>query len=293
MRYLFFLSFVMLFFSCIPNNKMRIDMIHPYPSSYIEDRNVDIWLPQNYSKDKRYQVLYMHDGQMLHDSTSTWNQQAWMAGPIMQKLISNREVPETIIVGIWNIQDHRTSDYWPAKPFNMLPKSLRNSLIEKRLKRAPNSDKYLKFIVEELKPYIDRTYATYTDQKHTFIAGSSMGGLISMYAICEYPKIFSGAACLSTHWIGGDDTNNAIAKSFINYIDQYIPSAKNHKFYFDHGTETLDQHYGPSQLKVNAVFIKHGYTKTNFKSEVFVGDKHEEKYWAQRLHIPFKFILNR
>ncbi|QZT35600.1 hypothetical protein K5X82_09715 [Halosquirtibacter xylanolyticus] len=292
MKYIFILSFIMLFYSCNREVEPRIDKIHPFPSKYITERNVDIWLPSNYTKNKKYQVLYMHDGQMLFDSTTTWNHQAWMANSILQDLITKQKVPETIIVGIWNIQDHRTSDYWPAKPFYNLPKHLQDSLIKERLLRTPDSDNYLKFIINELKPYVDRTYSTYTQQEHTFIAGSSMGGLISMYAICEYPNIFAGAACLSTHWIGSYEENKTISNSFIDYVNKNIPSYKNHKFYFDHGTKTLDQYYGDSQLKINDIFKKHGYTKSNYMSKIFVGDKHEERFWSERLHIPFTFILN-
>jgi len=56
--------------------------------------------------------------------------------------------------------------------------------------------------VEELKPFIDKTFPSLPDRSNTFVAGSSMGGLISLYAICEYPKVFGGAACLSAHWVG-------------------------------------------------------------------------------------------
>ena len=81
----------------------------------------------------------------------------------------------------------------------------------------PVSDNYLKFLVTELKPFIDKKYSVYKDMNHTFIAGSSMGGLISMYAICEYPRVFGGAACMSTHWPGifsaeGNPVPDAFAK---------------------------------------------------------------------------------
>jgi enterochelin esterase-like enzyme len=70
-----------------------------------------------------------------------------------------------------------------------------------------------------------------------------MGGLISMYAICEYPEIFGGAACLSTHWIGiFSDTNNPIPEAFLKYMDSHS-SASNCKIYFDFGTTTLDAFY--------------------------------------------------
>lgn len=64
----------------------------------------------------------------------------------------------------------------------------------------PISDHYLEFLVAELKPFIDSQYRTLPGQPHTFIMGSSMGGLISLYATLEYPHIFAGAGCLSTHW---------------------------------------------------------------------------------------------
>ncbi len=81
------------------------------------------------------------------------------------------------------------------------------------------SDEYLKFLVKELKPFVDKNYSTYTDAPHTFMMGSSMGGLISMYAICEYPEVFGGAICMSTHWPGiFVSENNPIPLAFQNYL---------------------------------------------------------------------------
>ena len=96
---------------------------------------------------------------------------------------------------------------------------------------TPSSDNYLKFIVEELKPFIDSTYSTLIDKENTFIAGSSMGGLISMYAVCEYPNVFGGAACLSTHWPGTFEVeNNPIPEIFYNYLTNNLPKPNQNKF---------------------------------------------------------------
>ncbi|QZE14328.1 hypothetical protein K4L44_00020 [Halosquirtibacter laminarini] len=292
MKQLLIFALVFLLISCQKQNTMHIDTILSFHSQYIQDRNIDIWLPNGYNSKERYQVLYMHDGQMLFDSTKTWNHQSWNAGVVVQKLINQKEIPPTIIVAISNIQDYRTSDYWPQKAFELLPRTVQDSLIKYRLHRYPESDNYLKFIVEELKPYIDKTYSTRPGKKHTFIAGSSMGGLISMYAICEYPDIFYSAACLSTHWIGGYKKNNLIPSTFVTYIQRHMPSPQSHKIYFDHGTKTLDANYEAYQESVNKLFESAGYNSTNLMSIVFKGDKHKEKYWAQRLHIPLQFILN-
>ncbi|MEM9528608.1 MAG: alpha/beta hydrolase-fold protein, partial [Bacteroidota bacterium] len=181
----------------------EVERINDFESEYVVPRNVDVWLPNNYSADEAYAVLYMHDGQMLYDSTRSWNGQEWGVDETMGKLLKEGAIRNTIVVGIWNTE-FRHSEYFPQKPFESLPKSFQDSLLNdvKRgqehalFKTEVCSDNYLKFIVEELKPFIDKKYATLPDVQNTFIAGSSMGGLISMYALCEYPEVFFGAGCL-------------------------------------------------------------------------------------------------
>ena len=152
----------------------------------------------------------------------------------------------------------------------------------------------MKFIVKELKPIIDGKYSVYTDAKHTFIAGSSMGGLISMYAICEYPNIFGGAACLSTHWPGIFAVeNNPIPNAFFEYLKKHLPNPKNHKLYFDYGTATLDAMYEPFQLKVDKIMKAKGFTSQNWSTQKFEGEEHSEKSWNKRLHIPIEFLLGK
>jgi enterochelin esterase-like enzyme len=273
-----------------------------FPSQFVNARNVDIWLPDGYDAHAEYPVLYMHDGQMLFDSTTTWNKQEWMVDEIMGRLIEEQKIPACIVVGIWNGDADRHADYFPQKPFESLPIAYRDSLLElgKRdgdmplFSKAVQSDAYLRFIVEELKPYIDSTFATAPDQSNTFIAGSSMGGLISMYAQCEYPEVFAGAACLSTHWVGIFETeNNPIPAAFVAYMKQNLPDPANHRFYFDYGTETLDALYEPYQLMVDTVMIERGYAGSNWQSLKFAGKDHSERAWQERLHIPLEFLLKK
>ncbi|MGB0525905.1 MAG: alpha/beta hydrolase, partial [Flammeovirgaceae bacterium] len=202
-----------------------------FESKYVTKRNVDIWLPDDYSTTEKYAVLYMHDGQLLFDSTDTWNKQEWGVDEALSALLQNGEVRKTIVVGVWNISKERHADYFPQKPFESLPKELQDSLLQAN--RGPDqplfgtdvrADHYLKFLVEELKPYIDANFSTLTEAEHTFVAGSSMGGLISMYAICEYPEVFSGAACISTHWPGTFTVeNNPIPAAFRSYLQANLP----------------------------------------------------------------------
>jgi predicted alpha/beta superfamily hydrolase len=279
----------------------KVVRIENFNSNFVKPRNVDVWLPDGYTPKRKYAVLYMHDGQMLFDSTTTWNKQEWKVDETVSALITENKIKACIVVGIWNT-DLRHAEYFPQKPFESLPKVFRDSLLEfgKRNEGTPlfkasvQSDNYLKFIVEELKPYIDKTYSTKSDQKNTFIAGSSMGGLISMYALCEYPNVFKAAACLSSHWPGiFTVANNPIPDAFISYLKNNLPNPKNNSIYFDFGTATLDSLYEPLQNKVDEVMKSKGFSSKNWKTLKFEGAEHTEKAWAKRLHIPFEFILNK
>lgn len=278
----------------------KIVRIENFPSKFVSARNIDIWLPNNYTPKKKYAVVYMHDGQMLYDSTMTWNKQAWEAEETAQKLIDENKITQCIIVGIWN-SNTRHSDYFPQKPFETLPKQAQDTIYQAIRGNGQavfstniHSDDYLKFLVTELKPVIDSTFATYKDRKHTFIAGSSMGGLISMYAICEYPHIFGGAACLSTHWTGiFSAENNPIPAAFMQYLKENLPSPHNHKIYFDYGTETLDALYAPFQQQVDGIMKEKGFSTQNWITKKFEGENHSENAWKKRLHIPFTFLLGK
>lgn len=273
--------------------------IEKFTSNLVEPRNVDIWLPEGYDSGKKYAVLYMHDGQNLFDTTITWNKQAWNVDDIACKLMKEKKLKNVIVVGIWNNPQKRQSDYFPQKPFESLTREAKDSISNQLKNRRapatasfqPNSDNYLKFIVTELKPFIDKNYTVYTDAKHTFMSGSSMGGLISIYAICEYPDIFSGVACLSTHWMGTFDPKNPFPDAFVQYLKEKLPVPGNHKIYFDHGDQTLDASYPPFQKKVDETMKTKGYTQQNWETLVFEGKDHSEKSWSARFEIPLLFLL--
>ena len=275
--------------------------LYNFPSKYVTARNVDIWLPEGYSSTKKYPVLYMHDGQMLYDTSVTWNHQAWKIDDVISRLVSENKINEVIVVGVWNGGLTRHPDYFPQKPYESLTQTEKDT-VTAHLQRTgkikeilkPVSDDYLKFLVTELKPFIDKTYSTYKDRMHTFIAGSSMGGLISMYAICEYPKVFGGAACLSTHWPGiWTLKNNPVPDAFLKYLKTNLPQPKNHKIYFDCGDQTLDSLYPGIQKKVDVIMKLKGYTGKNWMTKYFPGENHSEKSWGKRVDIPLIFLLKK
>lgn len=321
-NFILLLLFISLFLSCAnhqnlsPEQKLqaqgfsRVDSIQlyagdlfrieKYKSNYVSARNVEVWLPESYDGIKKHQVLYMHDGQMLYDSTKTWNKQEWQVDEQLSQMIAQHKLPPTIVVSTWSVAEDRRSDYFPEKAFEMLDDKSRKAFLNYAKKRSkhffkpqPKSDAYLKFLVEEVKPKIDAALAVYTDAEHTIIGGSSMGGLISFYAVTEYPEVFGNAFGMSTHWPGGlRYTENPFPAQFFSYLDLKLDHLKNHKFYFDFGTEKADRVYGTYKTEVDQLFKDHGFDSSNYKNLKFEGADHSELSWQKRLAIPLTFTLN-
>lgn len=153
----------------------RIERLANFPSSFVEARHVDVWLPADYSRKKRYRVIYMHDGQVLFDASESSNKQAWNVHLAVDRLVKARQIPDTPIVGIWNNGQFRHSEYFPQKFLSGMPDQQRALWIKEGLQGKPQSDAYLRC-------------ATQPDPVHTMLIGSSLDGLISVCAMNEYPR---------------------------------------------------------------------------------------------------------
>lgn len=277
----------------------RIDRIEHFKSRYVTPRHIDVWLPEGYDSLVGYPVLYMHDGQMLFDPESSWNRQSWNIDNVATELFKENTIKKFIVVGIWNGGSTRHTDYFPQRPFEQLSQTAKDTVIAQLQKAgrttevfSPKSDAYLKFIVRELMPFIQKRYSVNSDRENTFLAGSSMGGLISIYGLCEYPKIFGGAACLSTHWPGTFTLeNNPMPDAFLSYLSKKLPDPRKHKIYFDCGDQTLDALYPDVQKKVDRLMLEKGYRPDSWQTGYFPGKDHSEQAWSGRLHIPLTFLF--
>lgn len=271
----------------------RLVRLEAFPSEYVDARNIDIWLPEGYdTQNTRYAVLYMHDGQNLFDPAFSYGGTEWQVDETLSGLMATAQVQQCIVVGIWNTPK-RFLEYAPLQPFELMTGLSRDeTLADRQYGGVPLSSEYLKFIVRELKPAIDKKFATLSDPGNTYIAGSSMGGLISLYALTEYPGVFGGAACLSTHWpLRLQNNSSAFTTAMIKYLAPRLDKMSAKKIYFDYGTETLDAWYEPHQLRIDSLFKAKRYSEENFMSKKFEGDAHNEASWAKRLHNPLKFLL--
>jgi pimeloyl-ACP methyl ester carboxylesterase len=224
----------------------------------------------------------------------------WKVDETLDRLIRERKVRPTIVVAIWNTPK-RLREYVPSKAFGHLPPQYMDR-VRGLYGGDPLSDGYLKFIVSELKPRIDKRFRVKTDRANTAIMGSSMGALISLYAVDEYPQVFGGAGMVSTHWPlflpadGGksitDQEYEVVSSAFERYLAPALPNPKTHQLYFDHGSETLDAIYARYQRRIDAIFAHRGYRQgVNWISRNFPGQAHNEISWASRLEIPLRFLL--
>jgi predicted alpha/beta superfamily hydrolase len=271
-----------------------------FKSNFIIPRNVDVWLPEDYNKNEKYAVLYLQDGQSMFDSAVSYEKSEVGVDETISKLIKDGIIKKCIVVAIWNTMKIRHSEYMPQKPFETFDQKIQDSFYTVKLDKDPmlqhkvQSDNYLKFLVTELKPFIDKKYSTLTTQENTFIGGYSMGGLISVYAMCEYPNVFGGVACLSTWWPGLlPNKKTDLFDAFAIYVQNNLPSPINHKLYFDYGTVRIDYFIKALQLKIDAIAIAKGYTTANFISKEFKGGDHMAKDWRSRFNIPVTFLLGK
>lgn len=278
----------------------RLVLHEAMASEHAKARNVSVWLPPGYdASDARYPVLYMHDGQNLFDA-ATANFGEWGVDEHLDRLIAGGQVRAPIVVGVWNT-DLRLREYLPSDLIAALPADMRDE-VQAIYGGPPLSDGYLRFLTDELKPFVDRTYRTLTGPQDTTISGSSMGGLISLQAVMKRPDVFSAAACLSTHWplkVEGlepgpalDAWRERLVTAWTGVIAAGLPPVGAHRFYFDRGDETLDQFYGQFQTRIDRVFRDAGYGPGRFQSLLFPGAQHNEASWNGRLDVPLTFLLS-
>lgn len=261
--------------------------VQSFASKFVKPRDVEIWLPPSYatSPTKTYPVLYMHDGQNVFDpSQSTYSGWDWGVDEALVTLIQQKKIPEVIVVAPHSLDTTRTQDYFPEKAATLKLAEFKEAFGEFDLENL-SGDNYLRFLTQELKPHIDKTYRTKMGPEDTSIMGSSMGALISLYAISEYPDVFGAAGMVSTHLPLADG-------ALIDYYSQNLPDPATHRLYFDYGTLTLDHNYEIYQTRLDQQIESAGYVRGhNWTTRKFEGHDHSERAWRNRVHVPLMFLI--
>lgn len=235
-----------------------------FPSSKLGNkRTLIVWTPPEYEKSgKRYPVLYMHDGQNIIDPKTSFMGIDWQIDETADSLIRQGKIEEIIVVGIYNTGD-RMFEYADTE----------------------KGRAYMEFLVDEVKPFIDKNYRTKSERENTTIMGSSMGGLISFYLVWRFSDVFSKAACLSTtiHWGYG---------AMFKEIENYNGPKKNIKIYFDSSGAGSEGEMAPYYQKINELMVSKGFEMGKDLNYYYdeKGD-HSEPTWAKRAWRPLEFLF--
>ena len=270
----------------------------PFAVPGLPDQRLTIWLPPGYaSGERRYPVLYMHDGHNLFDPASANYGKVWAADKAVARLAAQGRIEPHIVVGIWAPGADRYRQYMPQPIANAASPALRRDMAQWSNGKPVVSARYLDWIAAELKPRIDAQYRTLTTPEHTAMAGSSMGGILSCWAIAARPDVFGRAACISSHWPIADpdrvvDRRGEVEALWRDWFAANLGAPQGRKVWMDHGTATLDAHYAPYQQVVDAAFAGAGWREgEDFRSEVYEGAEHEENAWAARLPEVLEWLL--
>lgn len=229
-------------------------------------RRIWIYLPPSYnSSSKKYPVLYMHDGQNVFDDITSFSGE-WGVDEALDTL--GLKYKECIVVGIDNGGIKRLNEYCPY-----------DFSLQGGQKGNGEGDLYIQFLAKTLKPFIDKNYRTLKDKKNTFTAGSSMGGLISMYAVLKYPKKFGGAGVFSpAFWVGPKIFDGIKSKG----------KKVNAKIYFYAGD---DEGESMVPMTLRAFNEMHRVSKSKMCEVIRAGGKHNEPRWRIEFPLFYEWLM--
>ena len=224
-------------------------------------RRIWIYLPSSYASSKKnYPVLYMHDGQNLFDDKTAYAGE-WGVDEALDSL--GAMLGESIVIGIDNAEKNRVNEY---APYDMKYGKGEGSL-------------YVDFIVKTLKPFVDKKYRTKKDRKNTSIAGSSLGGLISFYALLKYPKTFGAAGVFSpSFWIAPQIKDDVVNKA----------SKLKSKIYF-YASKYESEEMVPEMLAVFELMNK--YSKASMTTVIRTQGRHTEATWRKEFPLFYHWLM--
>jgi predicted alpha/beta superfamily hydrolase len=243
------------------------------------DRQLIVWLPPNYAAEanSRFPVLYLHDGQNCFDASTSFSGVEWRADETADALIRAGKIRPIIIVGIANVGAARMNEYTPTR--------------DAKRKAGGDGEKYAQFLITEVKPFIDRTYRTLPDRGNTAVAGSSLGGLISLYLGLQHGDVFGQIGVMSPSLFWDD-------RSLLRKVQENPAKIKGERVWIDIGTTEGD---GDDQSEnvadaVALVSALQGAGMADGKDYRYLevpGGKHNEAAWAARFDQVLTFFFGK
>lgn len=232
-------------------------------------RRVGLYLPNDYTSNptKRYPVLYMHDGQNVFDNCTSFSGE-WGVDETLSRLQQQGlDATGSIVVAVDNDGAQRLNEY---SPWNNPQYG------------GGQGDQYVDFLVQTLKPYIDTNYRTLTGREYTGIAGSSMGGLISVYAALKYPEVYSKVGVFSpAFWFA--------EQPLFQYVQQH-PANPATRFYFVSGAQE-SQTMVPLMQQMRDALQSGGVPATNLSFNTRADGQHAEWFWKREFSAAYQWLL--
>jgi len=249
----------------------RVKAYPPIPSEALGGaRGVWVYLPPQYEREpaRRFPVLYMHDGQNVFDGATAFIAgQEWQADETAERLVAEGRIEPLIIVAADNGGERRLYEYTPtADP------------------RGPSggADAYRRFLVEDLKPWVDLTFRTRPGREDTGIAGSSLGGLVSLWVGLKEPGVFGKIAAVSVS-VWWD------RRTIVRFVDS-LPSKPDTRLWVDIGTREGDEAVPDARLLRDALLRKGWRQGVDLAYVEAEGAVHNEAAWAKRVPAILEFL---
>ncbi len=239
---------------------------------HTQNRRVDFWVPDNCSAP--YPVLLMHDGQNLFLPENSFGGKSWRVAEALS------DMPEfegglPVVIGPWNSGVSRAAEYAPQdileetdEPYEFVGAQNEKPLL---------GNKYQLELIEEIIPAVADVVTLTRDRNKIAIAGSSMGGLASLYAISKYPDKYGTAISVSTHF-------PISTLTFVEKFMEILPDGESdHRLWLDHGTTELDASYAKHHDVAIAKLHERGYKHPQLQSHIYPGTGHNETDWSLRI----------
>lgn len=270
-------------------NKLSANIVTHYVEVpyYQDKRRIRVLLPDGYDTQealtRTYPVLYLHDGQNVFYDQESFSGHSWR---VIETIKQHPQLDNMLVIAIDNADERRLDEYGPWPMSNRFAIDFKEA--------GGDGMAYAQWLVETLKPFIDKHYRTHLDSQSTFLAGSSMGGLITAYVGAQYPEVFG---CLGIFSLASWFSEQA----FLSFISTH-PLKTETRVFIQVGTNEGDaeSEFSLKQLPINQTYInstlhyyqsllRAGHPIEQIDLALVAGAIHHEKHWADHLLDFLKF----